>query len=161
MAESEAVSSGFNDQNQEDDYEDDSDEDDSREYIEREKRPSRSTKQPLPNKQQKLSRKSKEDCLMERASSTLDSTHRKKKADADETFGQNVWSKEIANVKIQEILCKAQFGLFQSPSQRDPAAHSTPYCPRSGAPDNSPIYLPINANSTSMFGSGVTYTDLF
>ena len=90
MAESEAVSSGFSDQNQEDDYEDDSDEDDSREYIETEKRPPRSTKQPLPNKQQKLSRKSKEDCLMERAMSIHDSTDRKKKADADETFGQNV-----------------------------------------------------------------------
>ena len=47
MAEGEAISSGFNDQNQDDDYEDGSDEDDSREYIETEKRPPRSTKQPL------------------------------------------------------------------------------------------------------------------
>ena len=75
----------------------------------------------------------------------------------------------LAKVKIQKILCKAQFGLFQSASPRDPATRSTPYCPRSGAPDNSPIYLTINAeqpqdqrkeNSSSMVGSGVTYTDL-
>ena len=71
---------------------------------------------------------SKEDCLVDKAMSILDNAGGKKKARADEAFGQNIGltddrNKEFAKVQIQEILFKAQFGLLETPSQtqRDPA----------------------------------------
>ena len=65
--------------------------------------------------------------------SIFDNAGRKKKADDDETFGQNIGltlrkitdvrNKEFPKVQIQEILFKAQFGLLETPSQtqRNPA----------------------------------------